>query len=151
MEHSVKQILIPRSWRLRMWNYGYQHPPKLKLRLGESGVVWNVYPLAGTLCTAYYSSRLYFWKVGSYLRFGRWGVFVFHPSVLGGCWTEQPSPECSCYLFKFPTRIFARIFQKRFRFPNGTLESLKVYNPHLWPRYLTMLFLSLQLICGVYG
>ena len=31
-----------------------------------------------------------------------------------------------CYLFRFPTWIFARIFQKRFRFPNGTLESLKV-------------------------
>ena len=56
-----------------------------------------------------------------------------------------------CYLFRFPTQIFARIFQKRFRFPNGTLESLKVYDPHLWSRYLTMFFLSLKLICGVYG
>ena len=56
-----------------------------------------------------------------------------------------------CYLFRFPARIFIRIFQKRFRFPNGTLESLKVYDPHLWSKYLTMFFLSLKLICGVMG
>ena len=55
------------------------------------------------------------------------------------------------YLFRFPARIFIRIFSKRFRFPNGTLESLKVYDPHLWSRYLTMFFLSLKLICRVYG
>ena len=56
------------------------------------------------------------------------------------------------YLFRFPARIFfIRIFQKRFRFPNGTLKSLKVYNPHLWSRYLTIFFLSLKPICGVYG
>ena len=81
---------------------------------------------------------------------GRWGVFVFHPSVLSGCWTEQPSPECSLLPVQVRNSDFARIFQKRFRFPNGTLELLKVYDPHPWSRYLTMLLLSLQLIYGVY-
>jgi len=56
-----------------------------------------------------------------------------------------------CYLFRFLAWIFARIFQKSFRFPNGTLKSLKVYDPYLWSKYLTMIFLSLKLICGVYG
>ena len=56
-----------------------------------------------------------------------------------------------CYLFRFPARIFTNIFKKRFRFPNGTLKSLKVCDPHLWSKYLTMFFLSLKLICGVYG
>ena len=54
-------------------------------------------------------------------------------------------------LLRFLARIFIRIFQKRFRFPDGTLESLKVYDPHLWSRSLTILFLFLKLICGVYG
>ena len=59
--------------------------------------------------------------------------------------------KVSCYLFRFPARIFIRIFSKRFRFPNGTLESLKVYDPHLWSRYLTIFFLLLKLLCGVVG
>ena len=54
------------------------------------------------------------------------------------------------YLFRFAAGIFIRIFQKRFRFLNGSLESLKVYDPHLWSRYRIMFFLSLKLICGVY-
>ena len=56
-----------------------------------------------------------------------------------------------CYLFRFPAQIFIRVFQKRFRFPNGTLESLKVYDPLIWSRNMTIFFLSLKLICGVLG
>jgi len=37
----------------------------------------NVYPLTGTLCTVYYSSPLYLWKIGSYLRFWKMGRICF--------------------------------------------------------------------------
>ena len=43
---------------------------------------------------------------------GRWGVFVFHPSVLGGCWTEQPSPECSLLPIQVPAQIFIKKISK---------------------------------------
>ena len=53
-----------------------------------------------------------------------------------------------------PVQVFSsdfyKNFQKRFRSPNGTLESLKVYDPHIWSRNMTIFFLSLRLICGVY-
>ena len=80
-----------------------------------------------------------------------WGVFVFQTSVLSGCWTEQPSPECSLLPVQVPNSDFCKNFQKKFRFPNGTFESLKVYDPHIWSRNMTIFFLSLRLICGVYG
>ena len=59
------------------------------------------------------------------------GEFVFHPSVLGDYWTEQPSPEYSLLPVQVPSSEFCKTFQKKFRFPNGTLESLKVYDPHM--------------------
>ena len=44
---------------------------------------------------------------------GRWGVFVFHLSVLGGCWTEQPSLECSLLPVQVPSLDFYKSFFKR--------------------------------------
>ena len=90
-------------------------------------------------------------KLAHIYGFGSWGVFVFHPSVLSGCWTEQPSPEYFLLPVQVPNSDFCKIFQKRFRSPNGTLEFLKVYDPHIWSRNMTIFFLSLRLICGVYG
>jgi hypothetical protein len=54
----------------------------------------------------------------------------------------------SCCLFRFLTRNFASFFQKRFRIPKGTLESVKVY-ASLMVGVLTIFFLLLRLICGV--
>ena len=59
------------------------------------------------------------------------GHICFHPSVLSGWRTEQPSPECFLLPVQVPSSEFCKIFQKKFRFPNGTLESLKVYDPHM--------------------
>ena len=61
----------------------------------------------------------------------RMGRICFHPLVLSGWRTEQPSPECFLLLVQVPSSEFCKIFQKKFRFPNGTLESLKVYDPHM--------------------
>ena len=59
------------------------------------------------------------------------GRICFHPLVLSGWRTEQPSLECFLLLVQVPSSEFCKIFQKKFRFPNGTLESLKVYDPHI--------------------
>ena len=62
-----------------------------------------------------------------------------HPLVLGGWRTEQPSPECFLLPVQVPSSEFCKFFQKKFRFPNGTLESLKMYDPHMgqsfWPSF----------------
>ena len=79
------------------------------------------------------------------------GRICFHSLVLSGWKTEQPSPECFLPLVQVPRSEFCKTFQKKFRFPNGTLESLKVYDPHLWSEFLTIFYLLLRLICGAYG
>ena len=89
------------------------------------------------------------WLIPKVLEDGAYSFFI--PLSLSVVGLNNLLRNVPCYLFKFPTRIFAGIFQKRFRFPNGTLESLKVHDPHLWSRNLTIFFLSLKLICGVYG
>ena len=43
---------------------------------------------------------------------GRRGVFIFHPLVLGGCWTEQPSPKCSLLPVQVPNLDFCKNFSK---------------------------------------
>ena len=48
----------------------------------------------------------------STLRPSPMGIFVFHPSVLGGCWTEQPSPECSLLPVQVPSSDFYKNFSK---------------------------------------
>ena len=69
-----------------MWIYGHQYPSKLKLLLVlEQSLNWGsvdqelhqCLPPWGTLCTIYYSFRLYLWKVGSYLRFCKMGRICF--------------------------------------------------------------------------
>ena len=89
------------------------------------------------------------WLIPKILEDGAYLFFIPWSWVVVGL--NNLHRNVPCYLFRFLARIFIRIFQKRFRFPNGTLESLKVYDPHLGSRYLTMFFLSLKLICGVYG
>ena len=89
------------------------------------------------------------WLIPKVLEDGAYSIFISRSWVVVGL--NNLHQNFPCYLFRFPARIFIRIFQKRFRFPNGTLESLKVYDPCLWSRYLTIFFLSLKLICGVYG
>ena len=89
------------------------------------------------------------WLIHKVLEDGAYSFFI--PRSWAVVRLNNLHRNVPCYLFRFPARIFARIFQKRFRFPNGTLESLKVYDPHLWSRYLTMFFLPLKLICGVMG
>ena len=89
------------------------------------------------------------WLIPKVLEDGAYSFFILQSwAVVGLNNLHQNFP---CYLFRFPARIFIRIFQKRFRFPNGTLESLKVYDPYLWSRYLTIFFLLLKLLCGVVG
>ena len=89
------------------------------------------------------------WLIPKVLEDGAYSFFIsWSWAVVGQNNLHRNVP---CYLFRFPARIFIRVFQKRFGFPNGTLESLKVYDPLLWSRYPTMFFLSLKLICRVYG
>jgi hypothetical protein len=92
MEHSVKLVLFPRSWRLECEFMAVNTPPKLKLLLVlEQSLNWGSMdqelhqwlPLAGTLSTAYYSSHLYLWKVSSYLRFWKMGRIRFSSLGLG--------------------------------------------------------------------
>ena len=89
------------------------------------------------------------WLIPKVLKDGVYSFFIPRSWAVVGL--NNLHRNVPCYLFRFPARIFMRIFQKRFRFPNGTLESLKVYASLLWSQYLTIFFLSLKLICGVDG
>ena len=132
---------------VKMWNNGRQHPPKLKLLLVlEQSSNWGLVdqelhqclPLVGTLCTAYYSSRMYLWKVGTYLRFWKMGHICF--SSLGlerFVGLNNLHRNIPCYLFKFPTRIFARIFKRGSGFAMVLSSRSKcmilTYGRDVWP------------------
>ena len=48
---------------------------------------------------------------------GGWGVFVSHPSVLSGWWTEHPSLECSLLPVQVPSSEFLQDFWKEVQCP----------------------------------
>ena len=58
--------------------------------------------------------------------------------VLGGWEIEHPSPEYFLPPVQVPiSEFFCKFFKSGLRFPNGTLKSLKVYDPNhgrtIWP------------------
>ena len=57
--------------------------------------------------------------------------------VLGGWEIEQPSPEYFLPPVQVPISEFSKFFRSGLIFPNCTLKSLKVYDPHhgrkFWP------------------
>ena len=58
--------------------------------------------------------------------------------ILGGWEIEQPSPEYFLPPVQVPISEFLQVFFKSgLKFPNGTLKSLKVYDPNhgrkFWP------------------
>ena len=144
-----------------MWIYGRQHPPKLKLLLIlKQSLNWVSVDLKLHQCLPpcrylVYNILLFpyvlmkSWLMPKVLEDGAYSFFIPRSWAVVGL--NNLHRNVLCYLFRFLAWIFARISQKRFRFPNDTLESLNVYDPHLWSRYMTMFFLSLKLICGVMG
>ena len=147
----------------RMWNYGRQHPPKLKLLLIlEQSLNWGSVDQELHQCLLpcrylvhsillFLSILMKSWLIPKVLEDGAYLFFIPRSWAVVGL--NKLHRNVPCYLFRFPAWIFLQeaFCQKRFRFPNGTLESLEVYDPHLWSRYLTMFFLPLKLICGVMG
>ena len=90
------------------------------------------------------------WLIPKVLEDGAYSFFIPRSWAVVGL--NNLHRNIPCYLFRFPAQIFCKnFFQKRFKFPDGILESLKVYDPHIWSGYLTIFFLSLKLICEVYG
>ena len=89
------------------------------------------------------------WLIPKFLEDGAYSFFIPRSWAVVGL--NNLHRNVPCYLFRFLARIFCKILQKRFRFPSGTLESLKVYDPHVWSEFLIIFFLLLRLIYGVYG
>ena len=51
-------------------------------------------------------------KLAHIYGFGSWGVFVFHPLVSSGCWTEKPSLEYSLLPVQVPNSNFCKNISK---------------------------------------
>ena len=142
---------IPDKLTVKMGNNGRQHPPKLKLLLVLKQISnWCSvdqelhqcsYP-ADTLCTTYYSNPICTLnKLAHTLVSGRWCLLAFHPSSWAVERLNNLHRNISCLLFRFLSRSFASFFKSGLKFPNGTLKSLKVYDPHHDQIFLTIFFL----------
>ena len=82
-------------------------------------------------------------KLAHTYGFGRWGVFVFHPSVLSGCWTEQPSPECSLLPVQVPSSDFYKNFSKEVQVSQWySRVSQSVWSSHMVEKYDHLLPIS---------
>ena len=147
MEHSAKLMLFPRSWRLRMWNYGRQHPPKLKLLLVlEQSLNWGSVDqeLRQCLppCRYLVHSILLFpyvimksWHIPKVLEDGAYSFFIPRSWAVVGL--NNLHRNVPYYLFRFPTRIFARIFKRGSGFPRVLSSRSKcmnlTYGREIWP------------------
>ena len=145
MEHSVKLMLFPRSWRLKIWNYGRQHPPKLKLLLVlEQSLNWGLVDQEWHQCLPpcrylVYSILLFpyvlmkSWIIPKVLEDGAYSFIIPRSWAVVGL--NNLHRNVPCYLFRFPLEFLQEFLKRGSGFPNGTFESLKVYDPHLWSRY----------------
>ena len=59
------------------------------------------------------------WLIPKVLEDGAYSFFIPQSWAVVGL--NNLNRNVPCYLFRFAAGIFIRIFQKRFRFPNGTL------------------------------
>ena len=115
-------MLFPRSWRRRMWIYGHQHPPKLKLLLVlEQSLNWGLVDqeLHQCLppCRYLVHSILLFpsilmksWLILKVLEDGAYLFFIPRSWAVVGL--NNLHRNVPCYLFRFPAQIFIRIFSK---------------------------------------
>ena len=140
-------MLFPRSWRLRMWNYGRQHPPKLKLLLIlEQSLNWGLVDQELHQCLPpcrylvynillFPSVLMKIWLIPKVLEYGVYLFFIPRSWTVVGL--NNLHRNVSCYLFRFPTQIFARIFKRGSGFPMVLSSRSKcmilTYGRDVWP------------------
>ena len=148
MEHSVELMLFPRSWWLRMWNYGRQHHLKLKLLLVlEQSLNWGSvdqelhqclppcrYLVHIILLIPYVLMKS--WLIPKVLEDGAYSFFIPRSWAVVGL--NNLHRNVPCYLFRFPAHIFIRIFFKRGSgFPMVLSSRSKcmilTYGQDIWP------------------
>ena len=122
MEHSAKLILFPRSWWLRMWNYGRQHPPKLELLLVlEQSLNWGSVDQELHQCLPpcrylvhsillFLSVLMKSWLIPKVLEDGACLFFIPRSWAVVGL--NNLHWNVPCYLFRFPAWIFYKNFSK---------------------------------------
>ena len=127
MEHSAKLMLFPRSWRLRMWIYGRQHPSKLKLLLVlEQSLNWGSvdqelhqclppcrYLVHSILLFPYVLMKS--WLIPKVLEDGAYSFFIPRSWAVEGL--NNLHRNIFCCSFKFLARCFARLFKRSSGFP----------------------------------
>ena len=143
-----KAHFIPEKLKVRMGNNGRQHPPpKLKILLVlEQSRSWGSVDqelhqcsyLVETLCTTYYSNPYVLWISWLICWFLVDGAYCHFIPRLGRLrdWTTFTGIFLASYSGSY-LGVFASFFKSGLRFPDGTLKSLKVYDPHhgrkFWP------------------